>query len=76
MSLDEPQKNKMMQTPPAKKEFHFSGEGIWHNLTILAEHIEDATEQWLAKRQLINPPPEPVEQSTPPPVQEQQEKEL
>jgi hypothetical protein len=61
MSLDQPPQDKMMTAPPAKKEFHFAGGGIWHNLTIHAEHIEDATKQWLSSRKLINPP---VEQST------------
>ena len=67
MSLDQPQQNKMMTAPPAKKAFHFSGDGIYHNLSILADNIEEATKEWLAKRQLINTPPE---QSTPTPKAE------
>jgi hypothetical protein len=67
MSLDQPQQNKMMTAPPAKKAFHFSGDGIYHNLSIIAENIEEATKEWLAKRQLINAP---SEQSTPAPESE------
>jgi hypothetical protein len=61
MSLDAPQKNKMMTAAPEKKEFHFSGDGIFHNLTILAENMEAATKEWLTTRQPI----EPASQSTP-----------
>jgi hypothetical protein len=64
--LDQPPQNKMMTTPPAKKGFHFSGDGIWHNAHIWAENLEEATKEWLATRKLINPSPavEPP-QSTP-----------
>jgi hypothetical protein len=61
MSLDGPPNDKMMSAPPVKKAFHFSGDGIWHNLTVEAENIEEATKEWLVKRRLINAP----EQSTP-----------
>ena len=54
MSLDAPEQKKMMTAPPAKKEFHFAGGNIWRNLTILAENIEEATKEWLAKRKLIS----------------------
>jgi len=68
--LESPPNDKMMKAPPAKKEYHFSGDGIFHNLTILAENIEEATKQWLETRHLINPP---VEQSTPAPEKEPEE---
>jgi len=42
MSLDKPQKNKMIQTPPAKKGFHFAGDGIHEAMYIEAETIEEA----------------------------------
>jgi hypothetical protein len=61
MSIESPERNKMMTGAPVQKEFHFAGEGVWHNLTILANHIEDATKQWLSSRKLINLP---AEQST------------
>jgi len=54
MSLDEPQQNKMMTAPPAKKEFHFAGAGIWRNATILADTIEEAEKLWHETKQLIN----------------------
>jgi len=58
MTLDFPSSDKMIHDSAAKKPFHFSGDGVYHNLTIFAETIEDAARQWLAKRQ-------PIEQSTP-----------
>ncbi len=56
MSLDKPTRNKMMTAAPAKKEYHFAGNGIWHNRTILAETIEEATKLWLEQRELISTP--------------------
>ena len=75
MSMDFPQRNKMMTEPPSKKEFHFSGDGIWHNSAIIAETREEAEKLWHATKRLINPsaPIEEVdtaavlEQSTPAP---------
>jgi hypothetical protein len=58
MTLDFPSNDKMIRESTGKQPFHFSGDGIYHNLTIFAETIEVATHEWLAKRQLI-------EQSTP-----------
>jgi hypothetical protein len=54
MSIDKPARNKMMTAAPTQKEYHFSGDGIWHNMTVLAETIEEATKRWLEKRQAIN----------------------
>lgn len=59
---DFPNDNKMVTETAAKKPYHFSGDGIYHNLTIFAEDLEQATKQWLAKRALLNQP-----QSTPAP---------
>jgi hypothetical protein len=54
MSLDGPERNKMMAAAPVKKEFHFAGGGIWRNATILAETAEEAEKLWHETKQLIN----------------------
>jgi hypothetical protein len=55
MSLDDQQiSNKMMTGAPEKKEFHFAGGGIWHNLTVVAKDIEEATKEWIAKRRAVS----------------------
>jgi hypothetical protein len=65
MSLDETTiKNKAIQTPPAKKEFHFAGGGVWRNATILAETIEEAEKLWHATKQLISEASAGVSQGT------------
>lgn len=51
--MPEPQKDKMMHSAPASKEYHFSGDGVYHNATIRAGTIEQATEQWHKTRTLI-----------------------
>jgi hypothetical protein len=54
MSFDETDiSNKMTTSAPAKKEYHFSGDGIYHNLTILASNIEEATKAWLERRKVL-----------------------
>lgn len=67
----------MMAAPPIKKEYHFAGAGIWHNLTVLAENIEEATGIWHRTKQPINPGipvlEVPAEQSTPMTKPEQEE---
>jgi hypothetical protein len=70
---DQPSQNKMVTGSAARRWFHFSGDGIYHNLAILATNMEEATKEWLAKRQLINAP---SEQSTPAPVKEQEKSEV
>jgi hypothetical protein len=42
MSLDAPNKNKMIQTPPAKKGFHFAATAEYAAEFIEAETIEEA----------------------------------
>src|ERR1700684_714101 len=65
MSFDENQiSNKMMTEAPDKKEFHFSGHGIWHNKAILAETREEAEKIWHSIKQLVNPAIPPVEIDT------------
>ena len=79
MSLDEPQRNKMMQAAPAKKEFHFAGGGVWRNATIVAETIEEAQKLWHATKQLISAPSNDVKpdpQSTPAPEPQSGESEV
>lgn len=54
----------MMTEAPDKKEFHFSGDGIWRNKAILAETREEAEKIWHSVKQLINPSKPPVEIDT------------
>jgi hypothetical protein len=42
MSLDQPDKNKMMTAPPAKKEFHFAGTLEHFAEVVYAATIEEA----------------------------------
>jgi hypothetical protein len=78
MSLYHPPHDPMMNTAPAKKEFHFAGGNIWRNATILADTIEEAEKLWHATKQLINPSipvlEAPVEQSTAAPEPKTEEK--
>jgi hypothetical protein len=76
MSLDQPQQNKMMTAAPAKKQFHFAGDGFYRNMTIYADDIEAATAEWLAKRVSVLEPETPAEQSTPAPINEQEKSEV
>jgi hypothetical protein len=61
---DETIQNAMVTGSSAKRLFHFSGDGVYHNLAIFASNLEEATKEWLAKRRLIN---QPAQQSTPTP---------
>jgi hypothetical protein len=58
MSLDGEQiQNKMMTGAPKEKAgFHFAGDGVWNNMFIWAENIEEATKEWLRTRKLIVSP--------------------
>ncbi len=68
----------MMTDAPDKKEFHFSGDGIWRNKAIIAETREEAEKIWHSVKELVNPANPPVEvdttaaieQSTPAPALE------
>ena len=64
MSFNTAPQNKMMTSPPDKKEYHFSGDGIWHNKAILAETREEAERIWHATKQLVNSAIPPVEVDT------------
>lgn len=69
MSLDNPAKNKMIQTPPAKKGFHFASDNIHYAEFIEAETIEAATALYhKIKRPLTGTAP----QSTPSPKQQEE----
>jgi hypothetical protein len=71
--MDDPAQNKMITGSAAPRWFHFSGDGIYHNLAILAHNAEEATSQWLEKRRLIKSPAsvaEETSQSTPAPESE------
>jgi hypothetical protein len=54
MSLDQPQKNKMMQTPPVKKGFHFASDDFYYAEFIEAEAIEEATAMYHKIKRLIS----------------------
>jgi hypothetical protein len=56
MSLDQPQKNKMMTAPPAKKEFHFPATPEHLAEVVYADTIEEATETYHKVKRFINPP--------------------
>lgn len=47
----------MVTGSAAKRLFHFSGDGIYHNLAIFAANLEEATKEWLEKRKLISGSP-------------------
>jgi hypothetical protein len=78
MNMEFAPSNKMITEAPDKKEFHFSGDGIWRNKAIMAETREEAEKIWHSLKQLVNPEKSPVEvdttaaieQSTPAPAPE------
>jgi hypothetical protein len=55
MAIEFSPSNKMMTEAPDKKEFHFSGDGIWRNKAIIAETREEAEKIWHSVKLLINP---------------------
>jgi hypothetical protein len=63
MSLDQPQQNKMMTTPPAKKEYHFAATAEHFAEVVYAATIQEAEEMYHRVKRLINPI-SPTEQST------------
>lgn len=56
MALDNPQKNKMVQTPPAKKGYHFPATFEYLAEFIEATNIDEATEIYHRIKRLINAP--------------------
>jgi hypothetical protein len=58
MSIDFPQKNKMIDTAPAKKEFHFAATATHYAQIVYAETTEEATKIYHKIKVLINPPAE------------------
>jgi hypothetical protein len=52
---DQPQKNKMMQAAPAKKEFHFAATTEHFAEVIYAATIEEAEAQYHQVKRLISP---------------------
>jgi hypothetical protein len=56
MSLDQPQRNKMMQAAPAKKEFFFAPTAEHLAEVVLADTLEEATETYHRVKRLINQP--------------------
>jgi hypothetical protein len=75
MSLDQPQKNKMMTAPPVKKGFHFASDGIYLAEFIEAQTIEEAEAIYHQTKRLIAQPSGTVDQPTAPlSTTEQQER--
>ena len=68
MSFDSPAKNKMIQTPPEKKEYHFAATAEHYAEVILAATIEEAEEIY----HRIKRPIQPSEQSTATPQKEEE----
>jgi hypothetical protein len=56
MSLDQPQNNKMIQTAPAKKEFHFSATSEHFAEVVYAASIEEAETIYHRVKRLISAP--------------------
>lgn len=55
--LDQAPQNKMTQTPPAKKGFHFASDGIHLAEFVEALTIEEATAIYHQVKRLISPNP-------------------
>jgi hypothetical protein len=81
MSLNQPPSNKMLQTPVAKKGFHFASDGIHFAEFIEAATIEEATDIYHKVRRVMSPAATAIEppaasateeQSTPLPEEEEQ----
>jgi hypothetical protein len=83
MSLDETTiKNTMIQTPPAKKGFHFASDGIHFAEFIEAATIEEATAIYQKVKRVMSPAAAPAEapavsaptqeQSTPSPEEQEE----
>jgi len=53
MSIEKPPRDTMMKAPPAKKSYHFSGDGVWEAQSILASSIEEAEKTWRETRTLV-----------------------
>jgi hypothetical protein len=65
MSLDAPQKNKMMQAAPTKKGFHFASDGFHLAEFIEAASIEEAEAIYnRVKRRIVSVAGGPEQQST------------
>jgi hypothetical protein len=75
MSLDQPAKNKMMTSAPAKKEFHFAATAEHYAEVIYAESIQEAEQIYQNVRRLIKPAvaSEPAPLSTAAPVQAEED---
>jgi hypothetical protein len=66
MALDKPVSNKMIQTPPAKKEYHFAATAEHCAEVVYADTIQEAEAIYHRVKRLINPVVGgSVEQSTP-----------
>jgi hypothetical protein len=55
--MEKPPQNKMMTTPPAKKEYHFAATAEHFAEFVLADTIQEAEETYHRVKRLINPPP-------------------
>ncbi len=43
-------KNKAVQTPGNKREYHFAGSGIYLPCNVVADSLQEATKEWEAVR--------------------------
>jgi hypothetical protein len=57
MSLDEPQQNKMMTAPPAKKEFHFAATATHYAAVVYADTTAEAEVIYHQIKRAIGMPP-------------------
>lgn len=55
MSLEQPPKNKMMEAPPAKKEFHFAATTEHYAEVLYAATIEEAEAEYHKIKRPISP---------------------
>ncbi len=70
--LEAPNQNKMMTTPPAKKEYHFAATTEHYAEVVYAQTIQEAEAIYHKVKRLINPIP-PTEQSTVAPAKGEEE---
>lgn len=80
MSLEAPNRNKMMTAPPVKKGFHFASDGLHFAEFIEAETVEEATAIYQKTKRLLFPTGDtaiiPAQQSTDASLKQEDDAEL